>query len=158
MPRLYNLKRMNNLGIVSAMRHLEHIEIRRTLKGPSSFVPYENIATAILGNQYNLSLTICGDTLARRVNKQHRNKAYSPNVLSFPYDKHSGEIFLNLRKAAREARKYPSIVNADGDRSISEHSLFLFIHGCLHLKGLDHGKKMDALEIEYVKQYIKAKK
>ena len=158
MPRLYNLMRMNNLGIVSAMRPLEHIEIRRTLKGPSSFVPYEKISTAILGEQYNLSLTICGDTLASRINSEHRKKAYSPNVLSFPYDKHSGEIFLNLRKAAREARKYPSILHAGKNREVSEHTLYLFIHGCLHLKGLDHGKKMEALEIQYVKQYIKAKK
>ena len=135
------------------MQSHKHIDIRRTLKGPSPLVPYEMIAVAILGEHYQLSLTLCGDTLARRINRQHRKKTYSPNVLSFPYDQLSGEIFLNLRKAAREAHHYPSLVRPGQDRSVPEHTLYLYIHGCLHLRGLDHGKQMDGLEAKYVKQF-----
>ena len=140
------------------MHSHKHIDMRRTLKGPSPWVPYQKVALAILGKQYELSLTLCGDTLARRINRQHRKKTYSPNVLSFPYDQLSGEIFLNLRKAAREAHHYPSLLRPGQDRSVPEHTLYLFIHGCLHLSGLSHGRKMDALELQYLRQFVHPKK
>ena len=101
-------------------------------------IPYEEIARKILGSQYELSLVICGDTLAQRMNKEHRKKTYKPNVLSFPLSKAEGEIFLNVRTAAREARRYKV--------PLRDRLAFLFVHGCFHLKDLQHGRIMEAQE------------
>ena len=90
------------------------MDIKRTVKGTSPTIPYEKVAIAILSANYDLSLVICGDKLARSMNIKYRlpslklrqagKKAYSPNVLSFPYSPKEGEIILNIRKAEREAR------------------------------------------------------
>lgn len=123
------------------------IDVRRTVKGAAP-LPYEEIARHILGSRYALSLTICGDDLARRMylqyrkahlkNEPERARSYASNVLSFPYSKDEGEIFLNVRKAAREARQLGI--------SARERTALLFVHGCFHLKGLRHGSTMEELE------------
>src|SRR3989344_5679819 len=112
--------------------------IRNTLRGPSPRIPYEKIARRILGNKYELSLVVCGDDLARRMNKEYRKKNYKPNVLSFPLSKSEGEIFLNVRAAAREGQRYKV--------PLRDRLAFLFVHGCFHLKGLRHGRIMEAQE------------
>src|SRR3990167_2810110 len=101
------------------------LDTRTTLR-PAPFlkgagrIPFEEIAQAVLGKNYELSLVICGDNLARRMNREYRlpslklrqasKKNYSPNVLSFPLSKTEGEIFLNVRAAARGARPAPGRV------------------------------------------------
>jgi probable rRNA maturation factor len=126
------------------------VDIRTTLKGPAprgiSFVP---IAEKILGNTYELSLVICGDQLAQRMNKEYRKKTYKPNVLSFPISKTEGEIFLNVRCAERESKKYGI--------PLRERLALLYIHGCFHLKGLDHGPKMEKEEERILKAFKLAK-
>ena len=96
------------------------IDIKTTIRGPVPRIPFGDIARAILGDAYELSLVICGDKLAQRMNIEHRNKSYYPNVLSFPLTKSEGEIFLNVRKAAREARV--------GDIPAKQRIAYLFIH------------------------------
>ena len=98
------------------------LDIRRTVKGAPS-APFARIADGILRRRYQLSLVLCGDTLAQRMNAEHRQKTYKPNVLSFPLSETEGEIFLNLAKAGREAR-------AEGITR-SERVTYLFIHACL---------------------------
>src|SRR3989338_4713423 len=78
------------------------VDIRKTVRGPVPRIPFEEIAKNVLGAQYELSLVICGDELARRINRENRKKTYAPNVLSFPLGKLEGEIFLNIRKAERQ--------------------------------------------------------
>lgn len=119
-------------------------DIRKTSRGLAPRVLFKTIAKRILGNTYSLSLVLCGDSLARALNKKYRKKGYSPNVLSFPLGKREGEIILNLKKTAREAKMYKT--------SVDKRSAFLFIHACLHLRGLDHGKKMDTLEQTFLKR------
>jgi len=108
-------------------------------------LPFEELAAAILPRNYELSLVICGDSLAQRMNKMYRKKTYKPNVLSFPLSKHEGEIFLNIRKAAREARRLGIPARA--------RIAHLFVHGCTHLRGLKHGTTMDRLEQKVLKKY-----
>ena len=117
--------------------------LRSTVRGPVPRVSFEKIAKEILWSNYSLSLVLCGDTLGRRLNTEYRKKTYKPNVLSFPISKNEGEIFVNVRKAEREA-------HTEGI-STTQRIAFLFIHACLHLKGLDHGNKMDALEQKHLK-------
>ena len=106
---------------------------------------YVDMADRILGKRYDLSLVFIGKTRAATLNQQYRNKSYSPNVLSFPLDEKTGEIFICPQVAAREAAKY--------DLSPKNYVAFLFIHGCLHLKGLDHGDTMDKLEQKWIKHF-----
>lgn len=117
--------------------------LRTTVRGKVPRLSFEKIGTDILGAKYSLSLVLCGDSLGQRLNSQYRKKTYKPNVLSFPLSKSEGEIFLNVRKAEREAR-------AEGISS-AKRVAFLFVHACLHLKGLDHGNKMDTLEQKHLK-------
>ena len=114
------------------------VSITKTIRGPVPNVPFEKVARAILGARFELSLVICGDDLARRMNKKYRKKSYSPNVLSFPLSKDEGEIFLNVPKAKREARQFGV--------SLRERLALLFVHGCFHLKGLRHGRIMESKE------------
>ncbi len=108
-------------------------------------LPFEKIAAAALPKGYQLSLVICGDRLAQRMNKKYRKKTYRPNVLSFPLSKTEGEIFLNVRKAEREAR-------AEGISTRARLAL-LFVHGCFHLAGYDHSDTMEALESKVLKKF-----
>lgn len=112
--------------------------IRTTIRGSLPRIPYEKIADAVLGRRYELSLVVCGDALSRRINKTYRRRTYAPNVLSFPLAKHEGEIFLNLRCAEREAKIF--------NLPLRTRIAHLFVHGCCHLKGLNHGKRMEQIE------------
>lgn len=103
------------------------------------------MAHAVLGSKYELSLVVCGDTLAQRMNRQYRKKSYRPNVLSFPLEKGSGEIFLNLRKTEREAAQYGV--------SVRDRFALLYVHALWHLKGLDHSDAMEKRERDTLKRF-----
>ena len=106
---------------------------------------YEDIATTILGSKYDISLVFVGADRAKELNQTTRGKDYIPNVLSFPLTGSAGEIYICPAVAKKEATKY--------NLSYRGYVGYLFIHGCLHLKGLDHGKRMDDLEQKYRKQF-----
>lgn len=114
------------------------VEITCTVRGRTPLIPFEKMARDVLGKDYNLSLVLCGDKLTRKINCTYRKKNYPANVLSFPLSKNEGEIFLNVRKAEREAK----VLGISSRQRIAH----LFAHGCLHLRGLRHGRKMDASE------------
>ena len=88
-----------------------------------------------MGARYDLSLVIVGDALSKKLNLEHRKKTYTPNVLSFPVDTHTGEIFLNLKQAKRE--------HTAREESYRYFVALLFIHSMLHLKGFAHGDTME---------------
>lgn len=108
-------------------------------------LPYEAIKNDILGKRYTVSLAFVGATRAQQINHAHRGKTYVPNVLSFPLDTQTGEIYITPKVARAEAKKFSMTVNG--------YIGFLFIHGCLHLKGMDHGDTMDKAERTYCRKY-----
>lgn len=116
-----------------------------TTKGKLPRLPFVEMKRAILGKNYELSLVFAGDTLTRRLNRTYREKDKPANVLSFPISKKQGEIFINLKRAKNEAPKF-------GD-SYTNFVGFLFIHGALHLKGMDHGGRMERAEKKLRKQF-----
>jgi rRNA maturation RNase YbeY len=130
-------------------------EIRKVIRSTLPSIPFKRTAREILGPRYELSLVICGDALARRINRTYRlpalklrqtgNRVYVANVLSFPYSKNEGEVFLNIHAARREAKRY----------GVSLHArlTLLFIHACFHLKGLRHGRQMESLERTMMKKF-----
>ncbi|HEY0964289.1 MAG TPA: rRNA maturation RNase YbeY [Candidatus Paceibacterota bacterium] len=107
--------------------------------------PYQAMKDAVLGKQYSLTLSFVGATRAQRFNQTYRQKEYVPNVLSFPLDEKTGEIIICPEVAKREAKKFSLTV--DG------YIAYLFIHGCVHLKGHDHGDTMDKLEQKFMRQF-----
>lgn len=100
---------------------------------------------SILGKLFEISLVFIGDARSRTLNKKYRDKEYVANVLTFPLGKSSGEIFINLREARRNA--------PDFDMGYTSFVGFLFIHALLHLKGSRHGSKMKAIERTWRKKF-----
>ena len=119
--------------------------VSRTTRTREPNLPYEKIKNDIVGNRYVVSLVFVGSTRARALNYAYRQKSYVPNVLSFPIDKHTGEIYITPSVAKREAHKY--------DLSPRGYIGYLFIHALLHLKGHDHSVTMEQAEARYMKSY-----
>lgn len=106
---------------------------------------FVRVKDEILGKKYELSIVFIGTLRARTLNKRYRNKTYVPNILSFPLDTYIGEIFINPDTARREAKQ----------RTMSEreYTLFLLIHGMLHLKGMAHSDTMEREEQRLLKKF-----
>jgi len=119
--------------------------VSKTSRSTPPRVLYEEIKNDILGKNFELSLVFVGDTLSQKLNIERRGKNYIPNVLTFPLSKTSGEMYINLAQAKREAKKYKL--------SYKIWTLQLFIHGLLHLEGMDHSATMDTKEQKLVKKY-----
>lgn len=109
-----------------------------SLKSEAAF-PFEKIKNHVLGKKYRLNLNFVTPTESRKLNSQFRKKNQPTDILSFPLDKHEGEIYLDLKTSRTEAKKFA--------RPFENFLLFLFIHGLFHLKGFDHGDKMERAEI-----------
>lgn len=107
--------------------------------------PFEKIKDTVLGKSYDLSLTFVGQTASRRLNLTHRKKNKPTNVLSFPLSKTSGEIIITPSVADKQAEKF----------GLSKRQFIgkLFIHGLLHLKGFEHGSRMDEEESRLLKRF-----
>jgi len=103
------------------------------------------IKDTILGKKYELTLTIIEASELKRLNLMYRNKNTSTDILSFPLSDTVGEIYICPSEATKEAVKF--------DRTYDNFIVFLFIHGCTHLKGIDHGCTMEELETEYRKKF-----
>jgi probable rRNA maturation factor len=87
-----------------------------------------------------VTLRVVGRREGRRLNRLYRKKDYATNVLSFGYGDMRGDIILCHPVIAREAR-------AQG-KPLAAHYAHLVVHGVLHLRGHDHGKKADAARME----------
>jgi len=133
--------------------------ISKTVHGKAPKVPFIAIADTLLPRDYELSVVLIADKLGKKLNMEHKGRNYPTNVLSFPLSEGSGEIFINVRKAQREAFKFhnlavePPIGGSTAKFLLTKHITYLFIHGCLHLAGYDHGAKMELLEQKYLKKF-----
>ena len=108
-------------------------------------IPYEEIKEACLGKNYTLSLIFTTSEKIKKLNLIYRDKNTATDILSFPIDEIEGEIYICLEEAKKEATKF--------DRSFENFIAFLFIHGCAHLKGHDHGSTMENIEVKLRKQF-----
>jgi probable rRNA maturation factor len=129
----------------------KNVFVNTTLKNvfliPKSFskIPFQEIKDEILGRQYELSITLVGKKRMCTLNKTYRQKDYATDVLSFTADKNLGEIFINPNVAQSKSKNF--------EMSYGNYLLFLVIHALLHLKGLDHGDKMEKYELTYYNRY-----
>lgn len=97
----------------------------------------EKIKNHVLGKAYDLSFAFIDSQKSHELNRRYRKKDKPANVLSFPLDKNSGEILID-KETVTDPRE----------------TIFLFIHGLLHLKGYDHGSKMEAEEKNLVNLFF----
>ncbi len=92
-----------------------------------------------------LSILLANDQLIRRINREHRDKDRTTDVLSFPQNEFTrplvveggggglgllGDVIISLDTAQRQA--------ASRKRPLLEEVRFLLAHGLLHLLGYDH--------------------
>jgi probable rRNA maturation factor len=106
---------------------------------------YEAIKNFVLGKRYDLSLAFLPPSKMRKVTKQTRGYDKASNVLSFPLSKNSGEILICKSTARSQAKdfemNYPTFLS------------YLFIHGLLHLKGLNHSATMEHEERRVMRRF-----
>ncbi|MDQ5954958.1 MAG: putative rRNA maturation factor [Patescibacteria group bacterium] len=105
-------------------------------------LPFFDIKNDILKKKYELSIAFVDKKISRSLNKKYRGKDKATNVLSFSLNKNSGELVLCPQLIKTETKKF--------ERNFPNLLLFLVIHGMLHLKGMEHGEKMEKLEEKYL--------
>ena len=121
----------------------DDFSITNLTKGKLPGLPFAMMKTKILGSKYNLSLVFVDEKKSQELNKTYREKDNPTNVLSFPYSKKNGEIFICIRGAKKQASDY--------GKTWQEFVGFLVIHGILHLKGMQHGSTMEVQEEKFSK-------
>jgi probable rRNA maturation factor len=124
---------------------MRNLSIINKTKATLPRVAFADIKDAILGPDYDLSLAFVGDVEARRLNMEHRDKDYIPNVLSFELGPDAGEIFINPLEAKRQAKEF--------GRTPANMVAFLYVHALVHLKGMDHGVTMERTEAKIRKRF-----
>ena len=115
-------------------------------KGRLPRLPFLLLKNDILGEKYSLSVAFIGKNEMRKLNKSHRGKDKATNILSFPLSKNSGEILICPAVVRSETGKF--------HKNFRELLGFLVIHGCLHLKGMEHSSRMERAEKKYDQKYF----
>ena len=101
-------------------------------------IDWDGIKNTALGDKYSLNLIFTTPAKIKRLNTIYRDKECSTDILSFPISETEGEIYISHADARAEAKKF--------GRDLDNFLAFLFIHGCTHLKGHDHGAIMESIE------------
>lgn len=120
----------------------ENFSITNTTGARLPNFSFVDIKNNILGKNYSLSIAYVSEKKSREINKKYRKKDKATNILSFALHKNEGEIVLCPAIMKIEAKIF--------GKNFSQFLVFLVIHGMLHLKGLEHGKKMEKLEKKYL--------
>ena len=123
----------------------ENFTIINKTNGKLPRLPFADIKNHILGESYSLSLVIISEKEIHKLNKEYRKVDNPTDILSFEVDKELGEMFICLSKAKEKAILF--------ERTYNNFLSFLFIHGCVHLLGFDHGTKMEKLEEKYRRHF-----
>jgi probable rRNA maturation factor len=136
---------------VVASKKSDNLLVRDFTKRRAPSLPYTRaIQTALQG--FDISLVFVGEKRAQDLNKRLRGKDYVPNVLSYLVSndettlQKSGEIIICLSVAKKQAPLY--------EMSYKKFVLFLFIHGLLHLDGMQHGSTMEKRERKLLLQLL----
>ena len=122
------------------------LDIKNFTRSRAPVFPFQKALDAVLPG-WEISLVFAGEQRAQNLNIQLRNKDYVPNVLSYISGKKSGEIIICPRIAKKQAPSY--------GLTYTHMVGFLFIHGLLHLKGLQHGATMEKREREALSQLVR---
>ena len=110
-----------------------------------SRVPFSVIKDAVSGTRYDLSIVLVTPAKIRALNKKYRHKNDSTDVLSFPLSHSSGELYFSISDVKKKAPLF--------DMNPREYLSYLTVHGLLHLKGLNHGRRMTRMEKRFEKRF-----
>jgi rRNA maturation RNase YbeY len=113
----------------------------RIPKGVREF-PFQQAVEKVLGKKKFVSVAFLDEKEMKKWNKAYRSKNKSTDILSFP-NKEGGEILISMEDVKKKSPTFKL--------SAQDYLNYLFIHGLLHLKGYDHGSKMDILENKFCK-------
>lgn len=108
-------------------------------------LPFEKVAGRVLPG-WDISLVFAGAKRARALNQSLRGKSYTPNVLSYVVGQKSGEIIICPAAADKQAPHY--------NLPPATYTLYLFIHGLLHLEGRAHGATMERREQTLLADFV----
>ncbi len=156
----YSILDKQNISINSTLNPL-------ILKNKSFFnflkkIDFNLIKNEILNKDFKLSLIIVGRKKIKNLNFKYRKKNYATDVLSFNVENNIGEIFISPEIASIKSRKFDidrAILDFElknkikNESSYKNYFLFLVIHAILHLKGMQHGSKMNKYEFKYYSRY-----
>lgn len=115
--------------------------ITNKTKGKLPRLPFVPIKNKILGENYEFGLSLLTPQKQKQINLKYRGKNETTNILSFPLSKNSGEIIIDPIKVKKDAPLF--------NMTYPQFFKFLFIHGCLHLKGFEHSSTMEKEENKY---------
>ncbi|MFH1455163.1 MAG: rRNA maturation RNase YbeY [bacterium] len=121
----------------------EKFSIINETKGKLPSLPFVRIKNKILGKKYELNLIFVSNKKIQALNKTYRKVDSPTDILSFPINKNSGEIFICEKIAKKKVE--------DFERKYNNFIAFLFVHGSVHLLGYDHGNKMESIENKFRK-------
>lgn len=121
------------------------LSISNTTKAKLPRLAFSDIKDAVLGKKYELILAFVSAAEMNRLNRIHRNIDKPTDILSFPLSDSEGEMYICLTETKKEAKNF--------DRTYENFLAFLFIHGCVHLKGMDHSSTMDRIERRFQKRF-----
>ncbi|OHA99224.1 MAG: rRNA maturation RNase YbeY [Candidatus Zambryskibacteria bacterium RIFCSPLOWO2_12_FULL_39_23] len=123
----------------------KNFSLTNTTKSTLPGVPFAKIKNKALGSKYSLSLVFIGEKKSQTLNKIYRGKNKPTNVLSFNISKNKGEIFITPSVVRRQIKLF--------QRKFDNLVTFLFIHGLMHLKGMEHGSRMGRAETKLREQF-----
>lgn len=112
------------------------IHVRR-LKGAA-----QKLLRAVGRPDSEISVLLTDDAAIRELNRTHRGKDKSTDVLSFPTedDELLGDIAISVETARRQAAEY--------DAPLQNEVYRLLIHGLLHVLGHDHHEPAERAAME----------
>lgn len=123
------------------------VAIQNRTKRRMPALPYQAMKDAILGSQYDLSLTIVSEKEIATLNQTYRGKSGPTDILSFSLSDTAGEILIAPQSALKKAAIFRE--------TFATYMRRLFIHGCFHLKGFAHGATMEQLERRMIRRFSK---
>jgi rRNA maturation RNase YbeY len=122
---------------------------RAAASSPPLTAEFVKIKEYVLGKRYDLSLAFLPPTKMREAMKYKKmplkKDALASNVLSFPLSPASGEILICKSTARSQAKDY--------GMDYPTFLTYLFIHGLLHIKGLQHGATMESEERRIMRRF-----
>ncbi len=113
-----------------------------------------DLKNAILGEHFELQISLLLPKNSKKINKKQRKKDYVPNTLSFKYSSNSGEIVMTPEVIEAEIYSFTKDKKEIDLTNFKDKFAYLLIHSMLHLTDLDHGEKMEKLEAQYLTKML----
>lgn len=109
---------------------------------------------------YELSITLTSNDKIRKLNREHRNKDYATNVLSFPLADDGVQVtFPGVPVLLGDVILAHDVIEAEAKaekKTFNNHTVHLVVHGVLHLCGYDHETTGQARTMEGLEKSILA--